>query len=128
MSANFISRRDLDFLVFDWLDADQLFERPRFCEHSRETSMAVLDLAYRVSEDEFLPHYKIGDRDEPRLEADGVRVHPAVKRAVLEFAGAGLNAGPFDAELGGHQLPELIHAAVMANCQAANIGTAAYAM
>ena len=51
MTDPILSRRELDFLLFDWLnvatDGDQ-----------RDTYAAVLDLAERLAIDHFLPHYK----------------------------------------------------------------------
>jgi hypothetical protein len=38
-----ISRRDLDFLLFDWLRIDELTKQERFAEHSRDTFEAVLE-------------------------------------------------------------------------------------
>jgi alkylation response protein AidB-like acyl-CoA dehydrogenase len=128
MADNILSRKLVDFLVFDWLQAEALSSRPRFADHSRETMDAVIDLAGKVAENDFLPHYKAADRDEPQLTPDGVRVHPDVAKGVRTFIEAGLSAGPFDTELGGLQLPELVHAAVMANCMAANLATSAYPM
>ena len=126
--ASVLSRRLVDFLVFDWLEADGLSSRARFADHSRETLSAVIDLAERVAENDFLPHYKSGDRDEPQLGPDGVTVSPGIRQAVRTFLDAGLNAGPFDAGLGGLQLPELVHAVVMAETMAANIAASAYPM
>jgi hypothetical protein len=36
--SSLLSRQDLDFLLYDWLNADGLTARKRFAEHSRETS------------------------------------------------------------------------------------------
>ncbi len=37
MPAPILSRRDLDFLLHDWLDAESLTARDRYAEHSRTT-------------------------------------------------------------------------------------------
>ena len=37
MRSLLLSRRDLDFLLYEWLDVEALTARPRFAEHSRET-------------------------------------------------------------------------------------------
>ena len=44
LQSTLMSRRDLDFLLFEWLAVDELTKRPRFAEHSRETFSDVLDL------------------------------------------------------------------------------------
>ncbi|MGZ6791498.1 MAG: acyl-CoA dehydrogenase N-terminal domain-containing protein, partial [Mycobacteriales bacterium] len=45
MASLLLSRRDLDFLLHEWLDVCALTSRERYAEHSRETIDAVLDLA-----------------------------------------------------------------------------------
>ncbi|CAA9403864.1 MAG: 3-methylmercaptopropionyl-CoA dehydrogenase (DmdC) [uncultured Pseudonocardia sp.] len=44
-----LSRRDLEFLLYEWLDVELLTKRERYAEHSRETFDAVLDLAEQVA-------------------------------------------------------------------------------
>ena len=40
-----LSRRDIDFLLYEWLDVTSLTSRTRFAEHSKDTFDAVLDLS-----------------------------------------------------------------------------------
>src|SRR4029450_13767255 len=47
--ALILSRRDLDFLLYEWLDVESLTKRARFSEHSRETVDGVLDPAERIA-------------------------------------------------------------------------------
>ena len=42
MTSKLLSRRDLAFLLYEWLDAESLTTRPRFADHSRETFDAAL--------------------------------------------------------------------------------------
>lgn len=123
-----LSRRDLDFLLFEWLDVERLPRRERYAEHSRETFDAILDLSARLAEERFLTHYKKADREEPVLRDGAVRVIPEIREAVAAYAQAGLLAAPFDAALGGAQLPHVVHTASMAHFMAANVATAAYPM
>ncbi|MDQ2626905.1 MAG: acyl-CoA dehydrogenase N-terminal domain-containing protein, partial [Actinomycetota bacterium] len=44
MKSTLLSRRDLDFLLFDWLRIDELTRRARFAEHSRDTFAGALQL------------------------------------------------------------------------------------
>ncbi|MBA9003925.1 acyl-CoA dehydrogenase [Thermomonospora cellulosilytica] len=127
MPALLLSRRDLDFLLHEWLDVTRLTARERFAEHSRETFDAVLELGERIAADHFAPHNKANDANEPRLGPDGrVVMIPEVGKAVRTFAEAGLIAGEFDEELGGMQLPNVVSKAVLSFFHAANVGTAAY--
>lgn len=121
-----LSRRDLNFLLYDWLDAQSLVHRARFAEHSRETFDAVLDLAATVAADHFAPHNKRNDAEEPTF--DGIELHMIsdVKRALDVLAATGLLGSSMDAEVGGMQLPHLLSTACFLWFQAANAATWAY--
>ena len=66
-SSLILSRRDLDFLLHEWLDVEALTKRPRYAEHSRETFDAVLDLAEQIATEHFAPHNRKADENEPQL-------------------------------------------------------------
>ena len=122
-----LSRRDLDFMLYEWLDVTALTARPRFAEHSRETFDAVLDLAAEIAAKHFAPHNKKADAHEPTMLPDGtVALIPEVKAALGVFADAGLFSGQLDESLGGMQLPSVVARAMLAWFQAANTGTSAY--
>ncbi|MET3762188.1 acyl-CoA dehydrogenase [Sphingomonas sp. UYEF23] len=111
-------RATLDFLVNDWLTVDE----------DRATVDGLLDLAQAIATDHFLPHYKLTDGQEPRLDADGVHAHPAIAPALRQYAEAGLFAAGFAPELGGMGLAAVLTSATFALFAAANIATAAYPM
>jgi alkylation response protein AidB-like acyl-CoA dehydrogenase len=121
-----LSRRDLDFLLYEWLDVERLTERPRFAEHSRETFDAVLDLAEEVATEHFAPHNKKADENEPTFDGTRVTVIPEVKQALDVFARTDLLASSMDESLGGMQLPQVVSGACFNYFQAANVGTSAY--
>jgi alkylation response protein AidB-like acyl-CoA dehydrogenase len=125
-SSLILSRRDLDFLLYEWLDAGSLTGRERFAEHSQLTFDAVLDLAEQLATRHFAPHNRKADENEPHLVDGKVVLIPEVAQALAKFAESGLLASTFDTELGGMQLPVVVARAAMAWFQAANVGTAAY--
>ncbi|MGZ4604606.1 MAG: acyl-CoA dehydrogenase [Blastococcus sp.] len=125
-SSLILSRRDLDFLLYEWLDVESLTKRPRFAEHSRETFDAVVDLAEQIATEHFAPHNRKADENEPRMVDGKVVLIPEVAQALKVFAEAGLMAGEFDEEFGGMQLPHAVGQAVFAWFKAANVGTSAY--
>ena len=67
MRSLILSRRDLDFLLHDWLDVAALTSRERFADHSRETFDAVLDLAEELATEKFAPHNRTADLAEPHV-------------------------------------------------------------
>ncbi len=126
MASLLLNRRDLEFLLYEWLDVEQLTKRPRHADHSRETFDDVLDLAERIATQHFAPHNSTSDGQEPRFDGERVHLIPEVKAALDVFAGAGLLAGTLDEELGGLQLPMTVGNAVFGWFQAANVGTSSY--
>ena len=128
MPDTLLDRRDLEFLLYDWLEAERLYARPEFSDHSRESVAAVLDLAEQIATDWFLPHYKKADQYEPWLDANGVHVLPAVSQALGHYAEVGLFAAGFAPVHGGMGLPYLVQAAAFAGFAAANVATAAFVM
>ena len=123
-----LSRRDLDFLINEWLKVDELTARPRFAEHSGQTFAAALDLAEHLAMRYFAPHNALADRTEPTFDGQRVHMVPEIGRALTAFAESGLLSAAMDAEIGGGQLPHTVHRACFAWLQAANISTASYAM
>jgi alkylation response protein AidB-like acyl-CoA dehydrogenase len=121
-----MSRRDLDFLLHEWLDTEALLRRDRFAEHSRETVDAILDLAAQVATDAFAPHNRAADLAEPRFDGTTVHLIPEVGPALRAFADAGFLAATADEAAGGAQLPFSVFSACMAWFQAANAGTSGY--
>ncbi len=123
-------RRDtIGFLVHDWLDAEVLTGTQHYGAHSRETFDQLLDLAHRMAENEFLPSFKPGDRDEPQLHGDGtVTIHPLIAKAVRAFLDAGFQLATIPEAHGGMQMPHLVASAAKAFFQAGNVAAGAYPM
>ncbi len=58
MKSLILSRRDIDFMVYEWLKAEQLCDMPRYADHSRETFDATLDLSEQLATEHFATHNK----------------------------------------------------------------------
>ncbi|WIM95222.1 acyl-CoA dehydrogenase [Actinoplanes oblitus] len=128
MNSKVLSRRDLDFLLYEWLDVESLTGRERFAEHSRETFDAFLDVSQQIAERDFAPHNRKNDLNEPTFDGERVTIIPEVGHALRVFAESGLLAATMDAEYGGLQLPRVVQRACFLWFQAANTSTSAYAM
>ncbi|WP_424951260.1 acyl-CoA dehydrogenase [Deinococcus sp.] len=124
--APFLSKRDLQFQLYELLDTAALPSRPRFADHSREVYDDVLNLAYNVAEKYFANHAREADLNEPQVVDGKVRLVPGVQAAVDAFREAGFFSAHHDEELGGLQLPWVVMQAVQAHFQAANVGTSGY--
>ena len=126
MASLLLNRRDLEFLLYEWLDVETLTKRERHADHSRETFDDVLDLAERIATEHFATHNRKSDGEEPRFDGERVHLIPEIKAALDVFAEAGLLAGTLDEDLGGLQLPMVVGNAVFGYFQAANVGTSSY--
>ncbi len=123
-----MSRRDLDFLLYEWLHVEELAALDRFAEHSRETFDGVLELSEQLATRYFAPHNKLSDANEPSFDGQTVTLIPEVKKAWDAFAAADLLAMGMDAELGGAQLPAVVAQAAFTWIAAANVSTSGYLM
>ena len=63
-------RPTLDFLLYDWLDAESLQGRARFADHSRETFGAVLDTCERIAREKYAPFNRTVDTQEPHFDGE----------------------------------------------------------
>jgi acyl-CoA dehydrogenase len=126
MQSKILSRRDIDFLLYEWLDVLALTRQSRYADHSRETFDAALELCEKIATDLFAPHNKKSDEEEPTFDGEKVHMIPEVGKALAAFCKAGLMAAGQDYELGGMQLPAVIEKAGFAWFKAANVGTSSY--
>jgi len=126
MGSRIVSRRDLEFQLFEVLDVESLRERSRFAQHSRETMLAAVDTALAIAEEKFAPHNRKADEHEPTFHGGRVHLIPEVKEALAAYIGAGFLAAGEDYDKGGMQLPTTVRGACQAIFAAANVSTTAY--
>ena len=125
-TSTILSARDLEFMLFEWLEVEKLSERPRFAEHDRASYDALLALCEELATEHFAPHYRKSDTEEPAFDGERVHLIPEIGAALEKFAAADLLTLTLDEEVGGLQVPHVVASACMAWFTAANIGTAAY--
>ncbi|KAF1708142.1 acyl-CoA dehydrogenase [Pseudoxanthomonas sacheonensis] len=126
MDSLLLSRRDLQFLLYEWLDVESLIRAERYADHSRETFDAALDTCERIATELFAPHNQKADQHEPHFDGNSVAVIEEVGPALRAFADAGLIAAGHDYALGGMQLPAVVEKAGLTYLYAANVATSAY--
>ena len=121
-------RSTLDFLLFDWLGAATLTQRPRFADHSAETFASVLDTCERIAREKFAPFNRLVDTEEPHFDGQRVHLPQATHDACKAYAESGMLAAAQGAEVGGMQLPCVIEMAANAFFYKASIAMGGYAM
>lgn len=127
MSDVILDRRDLSFQLFEVLDTDILFQRPRFAEHSRETIEAALDTAEKLAREKFANHNSLADKEEPTFVDGKVVMRPEVKDAFDAYINAGFLSSRASFEEGGMQLPEIAAAACKGMFTCVNPSSTGYA-
>ena len=104
-------RSTLDFLLYDWLDAESLNQRERFADHSRETFDAVLDTCERIAREKYAPFNRTVDTQEPHFDGEKVVLPKATHDAHKAFVESGMMSAAQDYDIGGMQLPYTLSAA-----------------
>jgi butyryl-CoA dehydrogenase len=122
-----IPRRDLEFQLFDVLQAGSLTRLPRYAEHDRSVFDGVLDTAYRIAAERFAPFAAACDALEPRIVDGHAWTIPETKAALAAYNEAAFTAAAFDAADGGLQLPLVIAKACTAIFSSANVAFHSYA-
>ncbi len=107
-------RTTLDFLLYDWLQAESLNQRSRFADHSRETFNAVLDTCERIAREKFAPFNRLVDTQEPHFDGERVILPRATHDAQKAYAESGMLSAAQDYDMGGMQLPYTVESAANA--------------
>ncbi|MGA1462468.1 MAG: acyl-CoA dehydrogenase [Steroidobacteraceae bacterium] len=123
-----IDRRDLDFQLNEVLGLADLTDLPRFQGQESAEYAAMLDSAFALAEQHFLPYAALGDREEPAFDDGRVLMPEVAARSLDILRDAGFFAVSFDEADGGLQLPRLLGQACSAIFASANVGYHAYAM
>ena len=109
--STIVNRRDLDFLMYETLKLDELLERERYSDYDRESIDAILDLSQSLAQEKFQPFAGHLDQNEPKYIDGKVEIIPEVKEALKAYKDAGLFTSGYDYEMGGMQLPGIVHQA-----------------
>ena len=118
-------RSTLEFLIYDWLQAEQLTQRERYSDHSRETFDAVLDTCERIAREKYAPFNRIVDTQEPQFDGEKVLLPACTAQARQAYADSGMLSAAQSYEHGGMQLPYLVEAAANSffACASISIGS-----
>ncbi|MEC9465256.1 MAG: acyl-CoA dehydrogenase [Myxococcota bacterium] len=126
MNQRFINRRDLDFILYEYLDAEGLCGWDYFAEHDRQTFDGVLDTANVIARECFLPYAQSLDAQEPEFKNGEVSLPSAVQAGVDAYIESGLMRAHLTFEEDGMQLPTMVSQAAVGMMYAANVSIAGY--
>lgn len=128
MTSEIVNRRDLDFLLYEFLDMTSICEAPRFSAFDREAVAEIFNSAEQIAEQEYLPFAAKLDANGPEF-VDGKAISiPEVRAALDAYTEAGFFGMGFPEELGGMGMPYLLSIAVNGLFSAANGTVHGYSM
>jgi butyryl-CoA dehydrogenase len=118
-------RSTLEFLLYDWLQAESLTARERFADHSRETFDAVLDTCERIAREKYAPFNRTVDVQEPQFDGEKVILPQCTHDARQAYADSGMLSAAQDYDMGGMQLPYVVESAAGSffGCASISIGS-----
>ena len=118
-------RSTLDFLLYDWLKAEQLSRRDHYADHSRETMDAVLDTCERIAREKYAPFNRTVDTQEPTFDGEKVIQPACTHEARKAYAASGMLSAAQPYEQGGMQLPYVVESAANSffACASISIGS-----
>jgi len=128
LEHSLISQQEFEFLLFDWLQVDSLFESDYFSHLDRTAVEAALQSARSIATEYFLPYAAEADEEEPHIQ-DGKVVLPAhMKPAINAMREGGWFAAARPFTDHGAQLPYSVIQSAYGLIYGANLGTAGYAL
>ena len=117
----FISHRNLRFLIYEVLGADSLSQKDLYSEYTRDAFDMALDAAKQIADTQLFPFYVEMDRKKAVFDNGVVRTHPQLKVLIQSIAEGGWIAAASPAEDGGLQMPQLLSSAALLTFYAANV-------
>src|SRR5438874_995644 len=120
MSNPLVSDRNVEFLLYELLRAEELTALPYFADHGRETFDLILASARKLAREQMFPAFKPMDEEPPRLVNGQVKIHPAMHEIWPKLFELGLGNATRPVELGGQQLPKTVAVMAAHYCMAAN--------
>lgn len=126
MSSVLLSRRDVDFLLYEWLPSEQLLTSGAYGDLDRQTVDDLLDLAERLATDKFATHNHRNDAEEPSFDGATVTVNEDVAPALAAYYQAGFGGLSMPEDVGGIEVPTVISQAIGMWFSAANVATSGY--
>lgn len=127
MANEYISMRNLKFLIHEVFDVASLSKYEYHSEYNSEMFDMILDTAKELADAEMFPYYVEMDKMNPKLENGTITVHPQVGKVINRLGEDGWIAARKSYDLGGQQMPYAVLNNALCVFYAANFAAASYA-
>ena len=126
MAQLIADRRDIDFVLYDQLEIEGLFETARYRDINRQMADMVINEARQFGLKEILPTYAAGDREGVQFDSGQVRVPVSFHKAYRHYRKGEWLAMTEAMQHGGQGLPHIIAQAAREYIIGANFSFAAF--
>jgi len=109
MSNGLVNMRDQQFVLFEQIGIEKLFEKEQFADYSTDVVLMMQNEAEKMAVNVILPTYAEGDKEACHLDKDGqVRVPKCYREAFKKYCDGGWVAPIKSPEYGGQGAPIVV--------------------
>ncbi len=126
MSNLLVNERDQEFLLFEQLGIEKLFQTEAFKEFTKEDALMMMTEARKMAVNVILPTCTEGDKEGCTFKDGKVTVPKVYHDAIKKYIEAGWLCPTSSPEVGGQGMPITLAAASLEQCQAANFALLMY--
>jgi len=126
MASKFVSKRNLEFLLYEVFDILALTKYEHYQAHDRQMFDMVMNTSLKMAEESFLPILAEMDRNPPELGGGTIKVHPNIRKIMRDFGEGGWIGSIHPEAVGGFQLPLMMDNACNFIFSAANYSAGVY--
>ncbi len=120
MANEYVDISTLKYLLYQVHGLENLLKTERYKDHDLASLDLFLDSVKKFSDRELYPYFKEMDENPAQYQNGTVMVHKQVDVVMKKAGDMGIIAGPFNYDIGGLQLPFMIHTASTYIQEAAN--------
>lgn len=124
MKENYVSLRNLKFLLHEVFSAADLNRFERYSDYDREAFDMTLEAAVQIGDQYLFPIYREMDKNKAYFKEGVVYVHPALRETYKAMAEGGWITAIDDYDAGGQQMPAILFNAGVFIFYAANANAA----
>ena len=126
MSNLLVNTRDQQFLLFEQLGIEKLFEAELFKDFSKDDVLMMMNESEKMALNVILPTYEAGDKDGCTFKDGKVTVPECYREPFKKYCEAGWLSQSQSPDVGGQGLPFLMATANLEPCYAANFAFLMY--
>jgi len=128
MGNGLVSLRDQQFILFEQIGIEKLFEKEQYADYSKDVVLMMQNEAEKMAVNVLLPTYAEGDKEACHLDKDGqVRVPKCFHDAFKKYCAGGWLAPMKSPEFGGQGTPIVVSTACTELFSSANVAFLLYA-